>query len=728
MRRWRVLGFRATLALAVSAPTALGAAALASTGAGATTRATAAATTSISASVGNDISFPQCGSPFPSGQAFGIVGINDGLPNTLDPCLGPPSATSPATSSATPPSATPPPSSTPSYSKSELYWAVSTSSGSGAEPKASVYVNTADPGNVVTGTLVADWPTSGSTPYGTCTTTTVTTSSGPKTAGQDSPACAWEYGNEKAAQDVSWLVAAAQAINAQSPPVAVPATASGYPWWLDVEIANTWQTGASGQKTNVAVLQGIVVGLTAAGAPSVGVYSTSYMWGVITGGTSASTPSIGRLTTWIPGAANEAGALTTCAGPSFTAGPVGLAQFPSGSFDGDLPCTQPTDARIYGQTPDATAAAEFTRAFHYAKSACPASRAAVLATTREYQDALSSQFLAQYLTTGTLLTPTTSLSQVTATTLREEGIDTVYIVGGPLAVSATVQSAIEAMTAYECGGKTRATAEGKIVVHRLFGQTQYATAMSVVDFVGKAASAAFPGAYSTTNSTGGTGRYNDTAGAGSPSPPAASEPTAILANGQEFQDAQAASVISYRAKFPMLLTPATTLSATAVSAIQHLGIQQVILLGGPLAVTDGVEAQLVAETGVSVLRVAGKDYTDTARELARFEAAGPTEGLGWTSAHRIMVARGNGFTDGLCGGVLENVHNVTTGIAGTARPLLLTETPTLVGTYLSTFLAVTGHTGIDGTTGKTIIGLVILGGPLAVTTATVTAMQADLSR
>ncbi len=668
-----------------------------------------AATTSTGAPAGNDISFPQCGSTYPTGQAFGIVGVNDGRPDTLNPCLGPSSS-----------------SSSPTYSQSELYWAVSTSTGSTAQPRASVYVNTADPGNLFTGTLVADWPTSGSTPYGTCTTTTVTTSSGPATAGQNSPACAWEYGNQKAAQDVSWLEAAAQAIDAQSPPLSVPTSASGYPWWLDVEIANTWMTGSSGQAMNVAVLQGIVVGLTAGGAPSVGVYSTSYMWGVITGGTSSSTASIGRLATWIPGASNEAGALTTCAGQSFTAGPVAIAQFPSGTFDGDLPCTQPTVSRIYGTTPDATAAAEFARAFPYAKSSCPASRAAVLATTNRYQDALSSQFLAQDLTTGTLLTPTASLSQVTATTLREEGIDTVYIVGGPLAVSTTVKAAIADLTAYECGGKTLATSFGKVIVHRIFGQTQYATAEAVAEFVGRAGSESLSGAYGTTNATGGTGRYNDTAGASSAPPTAASEPTAILASGQEFQDAQAASVISYHTRLPMLLTPATTLSTTAVSAIRDLGVKQVILMGGPLAVTDGVEASLVADAGVSVLRVAGKDYTDTARELARFEAAGPTKGLGWTPAHRIMVARGNGFTDGLCSGVLENTHNTATGIAGTARPLLLTESPTLLGSYLATFLAVTGHTGLDGTVNKTIIGLVVLGGPLAVTTASVTAMQTDL--
>ncbi|MDA8342743.1 MAG: cell wall-binding repeat-containing protein [Actinomycetota bacterium] len=683
MGSWRVMGVRAASVLAVVAFATL-AVVSASPVAGAS-----------AAVVGNDISFPQCGSAYPTGQAFGIVGVNDGLPNTVNPCLG---------------------SSTghPSYAQSELYWAVSTSTGSSTQPKASVYVNTADPGNVATGTLLPDWPT------------TVSTSSGPATAGENSPACAWEYGDQKAAQDATWLRAAAQAIDAQSPPVTVPTTPSGYPWWLDVETTNTWLTGAAGQAMNVAVLQGIVVGLTTAGAPSVGVYAPPNQWVAITGGTTTSTATIGKLATWVPGASDQAGAQAVCAGPSFTGGPVALAQFPSGAFDGDLPCNQPpviTATRIDGQTADETAAAELTRAF---QGSCPPTHAVVLATTREYQDALSSQLLAQYLTTGTLLTPTTSLAQVTATTLRVEGINTVYLVGGPLAISPTVASAIGALTAYECGGTTRASATGKIAVHRIFGQTQYGTAMAVAEYVGSAGTASFPVAYATTNATGGTGRYNDTAAKGSAAPLVPAEPTAILASGQEFQDAQAASVISYHTKLPMLLTSATTLSTTAVAAITRLGIKQVILLGGPLAVTNAVEATLVAKTGVSVLRVAGKDYTDTARELARFESAGSPGGLGWTPGHRIMLARGDGFTDGLCGAVLENPHNTTTGSAGTERPLMLSESPTQVGGYLTTFLKVTGFGGIGGTAGKTITSITVLGGPLAVSTASIAAMKTDL--
>jgi hypothetical protein len=265
---------------------------------------------------GNDISYPQCGKAFPSAPAFGIVGINGGLANDLSPCFGPSSAY-------------------PSYTRTELYWAVSASTGATSQPKASLYVNTADPGNMYNGKPIADWPTSGSTPYGTCTTTVV----GGFTVGQNSPACAWQYGHDRAAQDVSWLVSAATAINGQSPAVAVPATAAGYPWWLDVETVNSWQSGTSGQAMNIADLQGMIAALQAAGATSTGAYSTSAQWNQITGGTTSSAAgSLYGIPDWIPGATRLSGAITNCHQPSFTGGKVTVTQWVSRSTDHDHAC------------------------------------------------------------------------------------------------------------------------------------------------------------------------------------------------------------------------------------------------------------------------------------------------------------------------------------------------------------------------------------------------------
>jgi len=265
---------------------------------------------------GNDVSYPQCGTSLPTSPAFGIVGVNDGLANDLNPCLGP----SP---------------SYPNYTQSELYWAVASSVGGTSQPKASLYVNTADPGNVVNGTVIADWPTSGTTPYGSCTATTVTLSSGTFTVGSNSTACAWEYGYDKATQDVSWVAAAASAIDGQSPPVVIAGSAGSYPWWLDVETANTWQSDTA---MNVADLQGMVAGLTGAGAAVVGAYSTATQWLTITGGTTASSGSLYQIPDWLPGARNLSGAQANCTQPSFTQGSVAIAQWFAHPDDGDVAC------------------------------------------------------------------------------------------------------------------------------------------------------------------------------------------------------------------------------------------------------------------------------------------------------------------------------------------------------------------------------------------------------
>lgn len=264
--------------------------------------APAAAAPKTSPTTGNDISWPQCGKTFPSGQAFGIVGVNGGLANKLNPCLGPYGSGGPATS--------------------ELAWAWG-STGNSKLPKAGLYVNTADPGPGV-----ADWPTnnidpSGASeapgnpnadPYGACD-------------GSDSQACAWQYGWDRAVQDVAWLSAAARQVG-------VTSAASAYQWWLDVETVNSWEIGSAGLANNVADLQGMVAALTAAGA-SVGIYSTSYQWGVITGGSRAG--NLNGLSDWIPGARTQSGAQSNCSLPGFT-GAVRATQWFGKPYDGDWAC------------------------------------------------------------------------------------------------------------------------------------------------------------------------------------------------------------------------------------------------------------------------------------------------------------------------------------------------------------------------------------------------------
>lgn len=383
-----------------------------------------------------------------------------------------------------------------------------------------------------------------------------------------------------------------------------------------------------------------------------------------------------------------------------------------------------SDSRIFGPTPDGTAAQELEHQFTGAVGSCPGSgstRPVVLATDASYPDALASASLARALGTGTLLTPPSQLSAVTAAALEEEGVTHVYVVGGPLAITTSVLSSIGAIGVHACGGGTGPGAA--IAVTRIFGDTQYDTAAQIASdavTLAGAGSVDLAGAYQGSNATGGTGLYNTTAGTASPGPAVAgSLRTAIVATGTSFQDAESASTLAYADRLPILLTTPNQLSPQVSAAIRSLAIRQILVMGGELAVSNGVVDSL-EQSGVSVLRVAGSDATGTAVELAELEEAPPSTGAGWQGTGTLVVARGNGYSDGLAGAVVS----ADGPSAAAPVPLVLTESPTTVGAALTAYLHVAASTGIGG---APVSHLTVLGGTLAVSETTVDQMGSDLS-
>ncbi len=230
---------------------------------------------------GNDLSYPQCGQTLPSGQAFGIVAVNEGLPNTTNPCLA-----------------------------AELSWA-QLSFGAARQPAASLYVNTADPGNHD----VADWPASDNNPiggshvtdpYGGCD-------------GANDRACAWQYGWNQAELD------------AQTRGVADPGS---YRWWLDVETANSWQ---SSPRENRADLEGMASYFRRIGG-TVGIYSTTRQWDPLIGTVPRTSP-LYRLPEWRPGAKTLPQAKKNCRlAPLTGGGTVTVTQWTTRPDNSDYSC------------------------------------------------------------------------------------------------------------------------------------------------------------------------------------------------------------------------------------------------------------------------------------------------------------------------------------------------------------------------------------------------------
>jgi hypothetical protein len=234
--------------------------------------------------VGYDISYPQCGGPFPANPAFAIVGVNRGIVFSPNPCLGA------------------------GNGPSELTWA--------GGVQAQLYASTGNPGPQ----LSTHWP-NGQTFPRECNTG--------GSPGSDTADCAYDYGWNAAAD--SYQTAVRAYISLGLAPAGATSTPAANVWWLDVETGNSWRTDVS---LNVAALQGAVAFLQSAGAASIGFYSTQYQWNQITGGTLA----FGAHQSWVAGATTSRQAKNNCGGTAFTGGVVALAQYFAKGFDADLRC------------------------------------------------------------------------------------------------------------------------------------------------------------------------------------------------------------------------------------------------------------------------------------------------------------------------------------------------------------------------------------------------------
>jgi len=255
---------------------------------------------------GLDVSYPQCNDTLPTGDAFAIIGLNGGLANNYNTCLG-----------------------------VELSYAQGLKQTT-TQPVAQLYVNTADPGNTV-----SDWPygsaytasaplgafgsTGASDPYGTCASSSTNTA-----------ACAYVYGYDMVAGVNSTIVGDLRDLSTQT-----TTSASGLRWWLDVETRNSWLSNTG---MNVADLQGMVAALASAGVPStaIGVYSTASQWNTITATPGATynggTNTLWDLNEWVTGARKLSGAESDCTQTTFTGGPMQLSQWFSSPYDGDYSC------------------------------------------------------------------------------------------------------------------------------------------------------------------------------------------------------------------------------------------------------------------------------------------------------------------------------------------------------------------------------------------------------
>ena len=243
---------------------------------------------------------------------------------------------------------------------------------------------------------------------------------------------------------------------------------------------------------------------------------------------------------------------------------------------------------------------------------------AVVASREDYADALAGAVLAAERGAPILLTDSDSLSAGVRRFLVEEGIETVWLLGGPAAVSRDAERAIA--TVHGSSGPP-------VAIKRVAGADRFETAAAVAAEVGAGTD----------------------------------EVALALGRHPEFNRAWpdalgAASLAATPDRVPTLLTRADHVPDPTLEALEALGVERVHVLGGPAAVADGVLSELRGR-GLEVARLAGKDRYATGVAVAE-EALGRFD----DPTPRVTFASGQSYTHALVAG----------GVAGRrGGPLLL---------------------------------------------------------
>jgi putative cell wall-binding protein len=147
--------------------------------------------------------------------------------------------------------------------------------------------------------------------------------------------------------------------------------------------------------------------------------------------------------------------------------------------------------------------------------------------------------------------------------------------------------------------------------------------------------------------------------------------TAIIVNGESFADALAAGPMSFAQGWPIFLTTPDRLQGDTGGALQRLGIEHAIIVGGTGAVSEGVVGDLF-QLQISNERIAGADRTITSQAVANFMF----DELGY-GADDMILARGDTYPDALSAGPRAGNE---------LMPILLTPGPNDLGAAASAFI------------------------------------------
>jgi putative cell wall-binding protein len=246
----------------------------------------------------------------------------------------------------------------------------------------------------------------------------------------------------------------------------------------------------------------------------------------------------------------------------------------------------------------------FVTAVEISKAGWTTSDVVVLANGLNFPDALAGVPLAHQLGAPILLTGTDSLNKDTKAEIERLGAEEVYILGGLTVISQDVEDALEDLG---------------LEVTRIAGDGRYETAALIAAEVAELA--------------GGVD-------------------AAVVVYGLNYPDALAAASYAAMNGMPILLTATNSLPEATADAIEDLGIEDVIVVGGKSVVSDDVLDELDAE------RVAGDTREGTALALAEYFGVGDF----------VYIATGYGYADAITGAVLAAKNGTGILLVGKTLP------------------------------------------------------------
>ena len=249
--------------------------------------------------------------------------------------------------------------------------------------------------------------------------------------------------------------------------------------------------------------------------------------------------------------------------------------------------TESVTNRIYGNT-------QYDTAVEISKKGWANAPVAVLATGRNFPDALTGSVLAHKVNGPLLLTESDHLTPAVSAELKRLGTQEVYLLGGTAALNSGIEQSLK---------------DQGILPRRLAGYDQYGTAATIAGVATPVSTQAF------------------------------------LVNGEHFADALSISSYAAAQGIPILLTRSDSLPTETATALTQMGVQNVTLVGGTAVIKDSIIDQLskLPQPVKVTARYAGYDQYETNATVLNQ--------LGFDTSN-VYVATGENFPDALAGAAL----------------------------------------------------------------------------